>query len=82
MHERGFQIEILDDGALRFVKPDGQGYDPPPPDLGDPGEFGEIRVAPGAAVTQWRGEKMDYGLAVQLLMYRARRCEDVSAETS
>jgi hypothetical protein len=34
-----------------------------------------------AATTRWRGEKMDYGLAIEVLLQHARRPPRVSAET-
>jgi hypothetical protein len=43
-----------------------------------------ITITPGTAVTRWRGERMDYGTAVDALLFRTRRAEsasDVSAET-
>jgi len=49
---------------------------------------GQIAITADTAVTQWRGERMDYGIAVEALLYRASRGADiichhtgVSAET-
>jgi Domain of unknown function (DUF222)/HNH endonuclease len=43
-----------------------------------------ITITPDTAVTRWRGERMDYGIAVEVLMDRMRRAalrQGVSAET-
>jgi len=83
VHEGGIEIQILDDGALRFVKPDGKALDSIAPGHSQP--FGDwtqlpaqherlhIHVDATTAVTQWAGESMDYGLGVEVLMQRARR---------
>jgi len=92
VHEGGVRIERLDDGALRFLRPDGRPYTEP---CGD-GPTAPPRPLPthaaGAAITPettaitWRGERMDYGLAIDVLLgQRARgaaQTENVSAETS
>jgi hypothetical protein len=42
-------------------------------------------ITPDTAVTRWRGERMDYGMAIDALLYRTRRsplATGVSAETS
>jgi len=36
----------------------------------------------GVLLNGWRGEKMDYGMAVDGLIYRARQTNDVPAGTS
>ena len=72
------QIQILDDGALRFLRPDGGSFDSIAPGHSQP--FGDWRELPAhnvrsriqidaqTAVTQWRGESMDYGLGVEVLL--------------
>jgi hypothetical protein len=43
-----------------------------------------ISVTPDTAVTRWRGERMDYGTAIDALLYRTHRTDrhaGVSAET-
>jgi hypothetical protein len=89
VHEGGVRIEVLDDGALRFVKPDGTSVDSVAPGytqpLGDwrelPAENGRhgIRIDARTAVTRWNGEVMDYGLGVEVLMQQARRMRRVVA---
>jgi hypothetical protein len=39
-----------------------------------------IRITPHTAVTRWRGESMDYDLAIEALCQQARCARDVSAE--
>jgi hypothetical protein len=41
----------------------------------------QIRITPRTAVTRWQGESLDYGLAVEGLLQRAHRAENVAAET-
>jgi len=40
-----------------------------------------IRINPTTAATRWRGERMDYGLAVEVLLAKDRRRSDVPAGT-
>ncbi len=92
VHEGRVVVQTLDDGALRFVRPDGQAFDSVAPHhpcpLADWRELPAahdqqgIHVTPHTAVTRWRGEQMDYGLAIDVLLQRARRRgKDVSAES-
>ncbi len=84
-------IQYLDDGALRFLRPDGRSFDSIAPEhtrpLSDwlqlPAVHHEqgIRIDEKTATTRWRGEKMDYGLAIDVLLQHARRRPHVSAET-
>ncbi|HQR54030.1 MAG TPA: DUF222 domain-containing protein [Burkholderiales bacterium] len=123
VHEGRIVVQRLDDGAWRFVKPDGASFvspmhQPAPHDrdqapCGSPGAPMSMRYdgmqlvadhhARGLAIdertaaTRWRGERMDHGQAITVLMQRAGRCgtltarvndvdrcrvTDVSAETS
>jgi hypothetical protein len=42
-----------------------------------------IVITPQTATTRWRGERMDYGIAVEWLLHRSKQVPtDVSAETS
>jgi hypothetical protein len=78
VHEGGFGVQILDDGALRFVRPDGRPVDMPPPAHEQPGsEGGEMPVAAG----QWtyRGDRLDLDLAVDLLVQRAQKGRHIPA---
>ena len=67
VHEGGIRIELLDDGALRFVKQDGafvQGT----------ALRGRVDQLPsGTFVNRWRGERMNLDLAVDALLKKARQ---------
>ncbi len=90
VHEGGVTIQVLDDGALRFLTADGRSLDSDARNHSHP--FGDwahlpathdkagIRIDCHTAVTRWRGETMDYGLGVQVLLGRARKGRGVSAE--
>jgi Domain of unknown function (DUF222)/HNH endonuclease len=92
VHEGGIEVQVLDDGALRFVRADGTsidsvapGYTQPFSDWTDVTTQNErlgIRIDHRTAATRWDGTKMDYGLGVEVLLQRARRAQRVSAETS
>jgi hypothetical protein len=83
VHEGGMRIRILDDGALRFLKPNGDSFDSIAPGHSRPlGDWRElpahderrhIQIDAHTAVTQWRGESMDYGLGIAVLLQQARR---------
>ena len=91
VHEGRVEVQVLDDGALRFLKPDGQSFDSVAPDhtraldwRALPAEHREqgIHIKEDTACTLWRGEIMDYGLAVQVLLHKAERARrNVSAES-
>ena len=84
VHEGQVEIQTLDDGAFRFVKPDGQTFDSPLP-AGDwatllaAHDTADIRITPTTAVTPWTGGALDLELAVDALMQK--RWKSVSAET-
>jgi len=81
VHEGGIQIQILDDGALRFVKANGQAIDPTLPGCTQP--RGDLMQLPsGGPLSQWKGDRMDFPLAVELLMLKSRRSANVPAGTS
>jgi hypothetical protein len=91
VHEGRVMVQYLDDGALRFLRPDGRSFDSVAPEHTRPlsdwlqlpvvhREQG-IRIDEKTAATRWRGEKMDYGLAIEVLLQHARRRPPVSAET-
>jgi hypothetical protein len=81
VHEGGIRIEILDDGALRFVKQNGAAIDSVAPGFTQPlGDW--TQLPPGAQVNGWRGERMDYGLGVEVLLQQERRGKNVPAGTS
>lgn len=91
VHEGKVGIQRLDDGAFRFLRPNGVAYDSP-----CPGETGNASVvamatanaANGIAITRetavprMADSRMDYGLAVEWLMTNDTRQKNVSAETS
>jgi hypothetical protein len=76
VHEGGVRICVLDDGALRFVTPDGVDLgaaDCMQPqgswrDLCSSHERERIVIDADTAVPRWSGEELDYGLAVELLL--------------
>ena len=81
VHEGGFRIEILDDGALRFVKPNGSSVDSVAPGCTQP--LGDWRQLPvGTEMSRWKGERMDLDLAVDVMIQLARRASDVPAGMS
>jgi hypothetical protein len=87
VHEGGVQVRILDDGALRFLRTDGRPYEEAAARA--PGRDGHApcclpgsrAIASGAALSRWRGESLDYGLAVDALLRRRAQAADVSPET-
>jgi hypothetical protein len=92
VHEGQVVIRTLDDGALRFLNPDGETFDSVAPDhsrpLSDWTQLSSthrqqgIHINEGTAGTLWRGESMDYGLAVEVLLQHAKRRRNVSAESA
>jgi hypothetical protein len=91
VHEGRVVVQVLDDGALRFVRPTGESFDSIAPGhtrpLSDwrqlPQDHGQqgIHIDKNTAVTRWRGETMDYGLAIDVLLQHSKRGARVSAET-
>jgi hypothetical protein len=81
VHEGGIRIEILDDGALRFRKPNGASVDSVAPGFTQPlGDWTQLPA--GTLVNKWAGERMDYGLGIEVLLQQARRGKNVPAGTS
>ena len=72
VHEGGIRIERLDDGALRFVK--SNGFTQPP------GDWQQLPAARAPAA--WRGDRMNYGLAIDVLLQQASCAKNVPAGTS
>jgi hypothetical protein len=76
-------IQVLDDGALRFVRPDGRRLDSVAPDHTQPlthwTEVAEqnwrsdLRIDKATAVTRWCGETMNYSLGVESLLWQWRK---------
>jgi Domain of unknown function (DUF222) len=82
VHEGGVLIQVLDDGAIRFVQLNGQSFDSVAPGHVHPFDWTElptehevrgIHINERTAATRWTGESMDYGLAVEVLLHQARR---------
>lgn len=91
VHEGGIHIETLEGGAFRFVRADGRAMDGPRPQrpttydwaaLATQNAAAGVEIDAKTATTRWRGERMDYGLAIEVLLARgARSRAGVSAET-
>jgi hypothetical protein len=84
------RVEVLDDGAFRFVRPDGRAFDSPAPERTRPFDCSHLRqmhrerhlhIDEHTAVTRWRGERMDYSIATEVLLTQAHRTRDVPAGT-
>ena len=85
VHEGQVVVQILDDGAFRFTRPDGRSFDSPAPMATDwTGLVAAqpIRITPQTAVTRWTGEAFDAAQAVDWLLQHEERVKNVSAETS
>ncbi|MBL8265507.1 HNH endonuclease signature motif containing protein [Steroidobacter sp.] len=82
VHEGKVQIYILDDGAIRFLQPNGKTFDSVAPNHNHPvGDWRElprqheqegIVISSRTAVTRWDGGPMDFGMAVASLLRRTR----------
>jgi hypothetical protein len=91
VHEGGMRVEVLDDGAVCFIRPDGtaidsvaQGCTQPLSDWTEIPQFHRehgIHIDARTAVTRWRGEQCDYGLGVEVLLAKARRGKARSGKT-
>jgi len=85
VHEGGIEVQVLDDGALRFGKPDGTSIDSVAPGYTQPfsnwtdvtaeNDRRGIRIDHRTAATRWDGTTMNYGLGVEVLLQRARRAK-------
>jgi hypothetical protein len=88
VHEGRVVVQTLDDGAFRFIRPNGELFEslaPAPTEwsrLAAENVDHDILITPRTAITRWTGESIDYGLAVQVLCERGRHAKNVSAETS
>ncbi len=88
VHEGGIKVERLDDGAWRFTKADGHTLHTGmharlhATALGDwtvlreSNREGGINVDANTAATGWRGERMDYGIAIDALLRRSQLNRD------
>jgi len=77
VHEEGFEVRVLDDGALRFVRPNGEAVESVTTQpAGDPGA-----LRAGKFATCWRGDRMNMDLAVDLLIQKSQKARNVPAGT-
>ena len=82
LHEGGFAIQVLDDGALRFVDQAGRTVQAAVPMRGDLGSIVRYHehhgpcIGPETAVTRWCGEAMDYDIAIGCLVNKRLRNKD------
>jgi hypothetical protein len=86
VHEEGFHVERLPDGALRFRRPTGV----PLPDVPEPPSVPDdpsaalrgqnatqgLDLTPRSLKPTWYGERLDLGWAIDVLHPRARRKHD------
>ena len=88
VHEGVVKVQILDDGALQFGNAQGKPFKP---SVGSSGSAHALRcqhlrsglaIDANTAVTRWRGERMDHGLAIEGLLAQHERYRRVSAETT
>ncbi len=81
VHEGGIRVEKREDGTFGFFRPDGVSIDAATPQAARP--HGDWQQLPsGRLVNHWRGERMDYGIAVEALLRQGRRSTNVPAGTS
>ena len=82
VHEGGIRIEILDDGAFRFLRRNGVAIDSFLPGFTQPpGDWKHVRSAT-EAMSQWHGDRMNLALAVDGMVHRAHKAKNVPAGTS
>jgi hypothetical protein len=83
VHEGRVVISRLDDGALRFLRPDGRSFESAEPnpkattcdgtELRKTHERNGPAINENTATTRWRGERMDFGLAIDVLLQQANQ---------
>ena len=89
VHEGGIRIKVLESGTFQFIRQDGRVFDEvlKPMQLWEWRHLMESNLKRGVKIdadtvsTLWRGERMDYGLAIASLMLKRRQGNDVAAET-
>jgi hypothetical protein len=80
VHEGGFDVVVLDDGAITFVGPDGDAVDRASPGCVQP--MGNPSQLPAGVFEEcWHGDRMDLGLAVDVLIQESRKANRVPAGT-
>lgn len=80
VHEGKVVIHVLNDGAIRFLQPDGRSFDSVAPNHTHPisdwrelpkqHEDRGIAIDARTAITRWDGEPMDFGMGVDGLLRR------------
>ena len=76
VHEGGVEIQTLDDGAFRFVRPDGRSLESPAPvptdwtGLMTTHSDRDVPINADTAVSRWTGETLDLGVTVEWLCRR------------
>jgi hypothetical protein len=84
VHEGQVRLQVLNDGAIRFVQVNGECLENEARMGGDWRELiveheqAGIHINRKTAATKWDGGPMDYGMAIDYLMYLRR---NVSAES-
>ena len=81
VHEGGFDVRRLDDGALRFTAPNGQTvraptpHEPTSPDtvISHNDALG-LAIDRETAMAHWHGERIDYDHAIMVTMHAWRSC--------
>jgi hypothetical protein len=88
VHEGDVIVQSLDDGAFRFIRPDGTTFDSvAPQQTGDWTQLriqhdeSDIHIDKKTATSRWRGERMDYSIAVESLVTKWRGGRNVPAGT-
>ena len=75
VHEGGFQVNAVNDQSFEFRRPDGRqvcSSTEPVPGRTDVATLNRdlgLRIDDDTAVTRWAGESMDYGLAIDGLLW-------------
>jgi hypothetical protein len=79
VHEGGFDVQVLDDGALRFVRPDGRPVDSVLSGCSQlTGDWQKLPQAAGH--WSYRGDRMDLALAVDVMIQESRKAATFQLE--
>jgi hypothetical protein len=81
LHEGGFGLQRTDDGLFVFTAPDGDRLPEYIPvarrfrgnRLAERNRQREVTITPRTILTQWGGERMDYGIVIEALLAANRR---------
>ncbi|MET0660393.1 MAG: DUF222 domain-containing protein [Steroidobacteraceae bacterium] len=86
VHEGGIDVRMLDDGAVRFVKPDGTAIESTVPlhsgnwtQLPLDHAAKDIHINERTAATRWTGERCNYALGIEVVLNQWRRTKHASA---